>query len=171
MSCANQMLSGLAKDCATSMGGIKTVYIANYDDVTSVSLDGDKISGIEMTSSKKFLQYNFRKGTGSMTSTLTIDAANGVNYVTTDLALSFLKMETTKRIEMAALAVNELAVIVEDSNGKLWYLGYDEAVTATAGTGETGTARGDGNKYTITLQDTSVSYPYEVEPSALTSLI
>lgn len=165
------MLSGLAKDCATSMGGIKTVYIANYDDVTKVSLEGDTINSVEMADGKKFLQYNFRKGTGSMTSTLTIDAANGVNYVTTDLVLSFLKMETTKRIEMAALAVNELAIIVEDCNGKLWYLGYDEAVTATSGTGETGQARGDGNKYTITLQDTSVSYPYEVEESALTSLI
>lgn len=190
MSCANQMLSGLAKDCATSMGGIKTVYIANYDDVQEVLMveldpetgeplvdaEGktkqvDVITKITTADGKKFLQYNFRKGTGSMTSTLTIDAANGVNYVTTDLVLSFLKMETTKRIEMAALAVNELAIIVEDCNGKLWYLGYDEAVTATSGTGETGQARGDGNKYTITLQDTSVSYPYEVEESALTSLI
>lgn len=171
MSCANQILNGLAKDCATSMGGIKTVYIANYDDVASVALTEDKIGSIEMADGKKFLQYNFRKGTGSMTSNLTIDAANGVNYVTTDLVLSFLKMETTKRIEMSALAVNELAIIVEDSNGKLWYLGYDEAVTATTGTGESGTARGDGNKYSITLQDTSVTFPYEVDQTILSGLI
>lgn len=170
MSC-NQTLSGLGRDCGTSMGGIKTVYIANYDDVTNVSLTEDKVGVIEMAESKKFLQYHFKKGTGSMTSTLTVDGANGVNYVTTDLVLSFLKMETTKRIEIAALAVNELAIIVEDANGKYWYLGYDEAVTASAGTGETGTARGDGNKYTITLQDTSKSYPYEVDADVLTSLI
>lgn len=190
MSCANQILGGLAKDCATSMGGIKTVYIANYDDVQEVLMleldpetkepivddDGktkpvDVITKITMATDKKFHQYNFRKGTGSMTSNLTIDAANGVNYVTTDLVLSFLKMETTKRIEMSALAVNEISIIVEDCNGVLWYLGYDEAVTATTGTGESGTARGDGNKYSITLQDTSVTFPYEVDPTALSSLI
>lgn len=170
MSCANQVLTGLAKDCSTSMGGIKTVYIANYDDVTAVTVAEDKITEITMAEGKKFLQYSFRKGTGSMNSNLTIDAANGVNYVTTDLNLSFLKMETVKRVEMAALAVNEVVCIVEDSNGVFWYLGKDEPVTCTAGTGETGQARGDGNKYGITLQDTSVTYPYEVDPSIIAGL-
>lgn len=189
MSCANQVLTGLAKDCSTSMGGIKTVYIANYDDVTDVlmveldpetkepikgkddkEISTDHITKIVMADGKKFQQYSFRKGTGSMNSNLTIDAANGVNYVTTDLNLSFLKMETVKRVEMAALAVNEVVCIVEDSNGVFWYLGKDEPVTCTAGTGETGQARGDGNKYGITLQDTSVTYPYEVDPSIIAGL-
>lgn len=158
-----QTISGLAKDCATSKGGIKTVYIANYEDVTEVTVADNKITGITLAEGKKFLQYNFRKGTASMSSNLTVDAANGVNFVTTDLNLSFLRMETQKRVEMSALAVNELAVIVEDANGIFWYLGYDEAVTASAGTAETGQARTDGSKYGITLQDTASTFPYEVD--------
>ena len=58
---------------------------------------------------------------------------------------------------------NKLAVIVKDCNGVYWYLGKDEPVVSSAGTGETGTARSDGNKYTVTLQDTSLSYPYEIQ--------
>ena len=97
-----------------------------------------------------------------MTSTLNVDPANGVNYVSTDLVLVFNRMETLKRIEVAALALGDLAVIVKDSNGLYWYLGKDEPVVSTAGSGETGTARGDGNKYSVTLQDTSATYPYEI---------
>lgn len=172
MSCANQTITGIEKDCSTSKGGINVVYLLNYDDVTAVETSAEgKITGITVGEGKKFLAYNFRKGTGSMTSTLNVDPANGVNYVTTDLALTFLKMDTTKRIEMSALAVNELVAIVKDANGVYWYLGMDEAIAATAGDGATGTARGDGNRYTITLQDTSSTFPYEVDATVVEGLI
>ena len=164
-------LSGLVRDCATSMGGIVEAYIANYDDVTSKTVADGRISTIALATGKHFLRYTFRKGTGSMTSTLNVDPANGVNYVSTDLVLLFTRMETTKRIEMAALAVNELAVIGKDANGKYWYLGMDEPVAASAGDGQTGTARGDGNRYSITLQDTSASWPYEVDESIIAGLL
>lgn len=171
MSCANQTITGIEKDCSTSKGGINVVYLLNYDDVTDVQVAEGKITGITVAEGKKFLAYNFRKGTGSMTSTLNVDPANGVNYVTTDLVLQFLKMDTAKRIEMSALAVNELVAIVKDANGTYWYLGYDEAIAATAGDGATGTARGDGNRYTITLQDASSTFPYEVEATVVEGLI
>lgn len=171
MSCANQTITGIEKDCSTSKGGINVVYLLNYDDVKSVETAEGKITGITVAEGKKFLAYHFRKGTGSMSSTLNVDPANGVNYVTTDLALTFLKMDTAKRIEMSALAVNELVAIVKDANGVYWYLGMDEAIAATAGDGATGTARGDGNRYTITLQDTSSTFPFEVDATVVEGLI
>lgn len=161
MACT-QTLSGIQNDCSSSMGGIVTAYIANHSDVASVTVTADKISAITMNSSAKFKKYEFRKGTGSMTSTLNVDPTNGINYVSTDLSLIFSRMETAKRIEVAALALGELAVIVKDANGLYWYLGKDEPVISSAGTGETGTARGDGNRYTVTLQDNSLTYPYEI---------
>lgn len=170
MSCS-ATLSGLARDCAASMGGIAEVLIANFDDVSAVTLTSGKVSAITMVSSAKFKKYAFRKGTGSMTSTLNTDPANGVNYVSTDLVMQFNKMETTKRVELAALAVNELMVIVKDCNGLYWLLGYDEAVTASAGDGQTGQARGDANRYTITLQDNSHEFPYEVESSVISTIL
>ena len=170
MSCV-QTLSGLARDCNSNMGGILEALIAPFDDVTAVTVSDGVISAITMASSKKFKKYNFAKNTGNLTSTYNIDPASGVRYVTSDLLLQFNRMETTKRVEITALAMSDLIVIVKDANGKYWYLGKDEPVNASAGDGQTGTARGDANRYSITLQDTSLEMPFEVDASIIDGLL
>ena len=172
MACS-QVLNGIAADCQTNVGGVREVYIANYSDVTAIEVDetSNMIKTITMADSAKFKKYAFKKNTSSMTSTLNVDPANGVNFVQTDLALVFAKQETVKRMEIAKLSLGELRVIVLDANGKYWFLGQEEFVSATAGTAETGVNRTDGNKYTITLTDYSSSYPYEVTPTIIADLI
>lgn len=170
MSCT-QTLSGLAKDCAANMGGIVEALIALYDDVTAVTITSDVISAITMASGKKFKVYHFAKNTGNLTSAYTIDPASGVKYVSSDLLLQFNRMQTTARVEITALALADLVVIVKDANGKYWYLGKDEPVNASASDGQTGTARGDANRYTITLHDESKEMPYEVSDSIIEGLL
>lgn len=183
MAYCNQSLAGITLDCTTSLGGIKTVYIANYGDVTNVATDETtgKVTGITMADivdtegqvigKTTFKPYQFRKQTGSMTSTLNVDETAGINYVSTELSLVFTKMETKKRVEMSALAIGQLAVIVEDSNNKFWYLGMNDYVSSTAGGASTGTAKGDQNAYTLTLTDEAITYPYEVEKSAVEAVL
>ena len=172
MACS-QVLNGIAADCQTNVGGVREVYIANYSDVTAIEVDevSNMIKTITMADTAKFKKYAFKKNTSSMTSTLNVDPANGVNFVQTDLSLVFAKQETVKRMEIAKLSLGELRVIVLDANGKYWFLGQEEFVSATAGTAETGVNRTDGNKYTITLTDYSSSYPYEVDPTIVADLI
>ena len=172
MACS-QVLNGIAADCQTNVGGVREVYIANYGDVTAIEVDetSNMIKTITMADSAKFKKYAFKKNTSSMTSTLNVDPANGVNFVQTDLSLVFAKQETVKRMEIAKLSLGELRVIVLDANGKYWFLGQEEFVSATAGTAETGVNRTDGNKYTITLTDYSSSYPYEVDPTIVDALV
>ena len=172
MSCS-QLLNGIAADCQSNVGGVREVYIANYSDVATIEVDetSNMIKTITMADTAKFKKYAFKKNTSSMTSTLNVDPANGINFVQTDLSLVFAKQETVKRMEIAKLSLGELRVIVLDANGKYWFLGQEEFVSATAGTAETGTTRTDGNKYTITLTDYSASYPYEVDPAIVAGLI
>ena len=172
MSCSLNTLAGIAGACESNQGGIIEVYINHFDQIDEVTVTSDKISAITLkTSGEKFHKYNFKRNTGSLTSTYTIDPANGVNFVTSDLSLVFAKQDTAKRIEISALALDDLAVIVKDSNGKFWYLGYNEPVQASAAAAQTGTARTDGNSYTITLQDTSLTLPYEVDEAAIATLL
>ena len=170
MAC-NQTLSGLAKDCSPSMGGIVEALIANKEDISSIMVSTNMITAITMVSSAKFKKYAFARNTGSLSSNYTIDQTTGVRYVASDLVLMFNRMETAKRVEISALAQNDLVVIVKDANGKYWFLGYDEPVNATAGDGLTGTARGDRNGYSITLQDNSLEMPYEVDADIVDALV
>lgn len=161
MACT-QILTGITVDCEPSMGGLKVVYIANYGDVESFEINEGQITAITMASGKTFKEYGFRRNTANMTSTLSVDPANGTS-VATDVALSFLKQDTPKRLEISALSIGELAMMVQDANGRYWFLGKDMPVMASAGGAESGTTYTDGNRYTITLQDNSKDYPYEIK--------
>ena len=163
MACT-QILTGIQVDCEPSMGGLKVVYIANYSDVADFQITDGQVTSIAMASGKTFKTYSFRRNTANMTSTLSVDPANGVS-VATDVALSFLKQDTQKRLEISALSIGELVMIVQDANGRHWFLGKDMPVMASAGGAESGTTYTDGNRYTITLQDNSKDYPYEVKTS------
>ena len=150
------------------MGGIKRVLVANADDVTGISFTDDIISGITMASAgtppvaATFKEYLFRPGTGSMTSEYQVDEAAGSQYVQTLLSLAFSRMETSKRLEISALAIADCVAIVEDNNGLYWLLGLDNPLELSAGDGPTGTARTDRNGYSVTLQDDSKGLPTEV---------
>lgn len=172
MACS-QSLSGIAASCDTNTGGIREVFICNYDDVTSYEVDETThlIDTITMDTGKVFKQYFFKKNTSNLTSTLNVDPVAGVNFVQSDLTLVFAKQETSKRMEIAKLSLGELRVIVKDANNKYWFLGAEEFVAATAATAQTGTNRTDGNNYTITLTDYSSSYPYEVDPEIISGLL
>lgn len=166
-----QTLKGLAKPCNLSnSGGIKKVYIANFEDIASVTTDENGvITTIEMVGEAKFYPYWFRKNTGSLTQTFTSNE-NGSNYVTSVLTLVFDRMESVKRMQVQALAQGELAVIVEDVNGEMYFLGEDSPVTKTEGVGATGTARTDKNSYDVTLSCDSNEYPKFVSME-LTSIV
>lgn len=159
MACS-QTLAGIARDCSSNMGGIKTVYIANFADVVSVTVTSGVVTAITMDTGKKFYKYAFSPNTSSFTSNWNVSPENGTKYVETDLTMVFNKMDATKRLEIVALAQTEMAVIVEDNNGTMWYLGYEEGVRLTTGSdAQSGTQRGDRNGYTVVLQDVAGELP------------
>ena len=173
MACNSYTLSGINNVCKeSSFGGIKEVFVAPFEDITSVSVDSGTsvITGITMASGKTFSEYKLLKNTGSLTSTLNTSDTSA-SYFTNEVTLQFMKMETTKRLEIMALMLTSCAVIVKDANNKYWYLGKDNYVDCTAGSAQTGTAASDANHYELTLTDTSAELPYEVNASVISSIV
>lgn len=173
MAICPQTLTGIQLDCTTSQGGIKKVWVADYSTVEVTKPTGDKLTStdIKMVGDSKFIGYEFRRGTASLTETLTADETTGVNYITQELSLVFTRKDTVKRIEMAALSIGQLAVIVLDSNGVYWYLGIDDYVSASAGGSESGVSKQDRNAYTLTLKTESSHYAYEIDETVIDTLI
>lgn len=168
MACTQYNYAGIAGNCSSAMGGIKRVFLANFDDV-KVTLQDDVISTI--THNTAFAEYTFRKNTGSMTSTANFNDENGSQYITTELSLKFAHMETSKRAEMVKMMRGAMVAVVETYNGEYFYLGYNSELTMTSGTGETGTSSEDANQYTVTLTDVSKDFPYEVDKSIIEGLL
>ena len=148
MACTSITLRGIVQDCNGNLGGVAEVWLINRDSISAVTT----------------------KNTSSMNSTLNVND-NGSTYVTTELNLVFARMDAQKRLEMNALAKEEMAALVKDANGTWFYLGYDNPVTSSAGTGETGTQKSDNNQYTSTLLDDSTEYPFIVLQSAIDALL
>lgn len=173
MACSTLTTGITFNPCAKSIGGIRRVLLANYDDIdwTNFILDNtnqntildadDRITSIPMKAGAKFYEFSIRKNTGSMTSTLNVDDNTG-SSVSTDVVMDWREMEYEKRKAMSAFLQGEFAGLVQDANKHWWFLGANLAMTASAGTGETGTANTDANHYSITLNDVSNDWPYEV---------
>ena len=161
MSCT-LTLSGLARDCRDNCGGIKEVYIVDYNSIDTVSVLADKITGITLNSGSTFHTYSLRKQTSTLTTTINVDEAAGTVNYSSELNLKFTKLETAKRLEIVSLAMGETVAVVRDSNDRFWYLGKDYPVTLSAGSIATGTNLADFAGYDLTLSDIAITAPYEV---------
>lgn len=173
MGCLPQALAGIAASCDTNLAGIKKAWIGEYENFTATAdMTGHTITSLSgATSGVSLYAYSFAKQTGSLTSEITIDEANGVRYYTNTIALQFNKMEAKKHLEMQALAAGPLIVIVLDNNGKYWFIGYDNYVSASAETAQTGQSFGDLNGYNLTMDAMSAYLPFEIELDTFESFI
>lgn len=169
MSCT-VTLTGIALDCGTNLSGVKAIYLANDASVGDVTVSDNEISAID-ASAGTFKKYVPAKNTGSLTKTLTKDESTGVMYYTNEAVAQFNRMETAKRTEIANIDRGQFKAIVLDNNGKYWFLGKDNYVSATAVTGQTGAGLDDGNFYTLTLTDISAELPYEVKSEVIAGIV
>lgn len=161
----NYTLKGVGFDCNPNLAGVRNVYITYYDDVTvpasAATESAHTISNVVLSSGVNWYTYEFARNTSSLDSTLTKDDANGTRYYTNTLTLVFNKLTAQKHLEVMALAAEKLAVIVEDNNGHMWFLGYDSYVSGTAEEVGTGASADDRNGYSVTIEGTSAYLPWE----------
>ena len=170
MGCSSITLNGINTGCRDNIGSIKEVLIVKRDEIT-IPTTSDMTEGVittlELKDDSKFARYRFRKNTSNMTTTMSVDDAVGTMSFNTEVTLQFNKLETKKRLELMALALDDLVVIVLDGNGVYWFLGMDFPVSVTSLNGETGTVFTDFSGYRITLTDNARELPFEVSASAL----
>ena len=175
MECNSITLKRIIRDCNPNMGGIQKVWMILKSDITNDPTPEqgmDKITTLTVAEGEgKVNAFEFRKGAASMTSNLQKDDTNGSYFWLTDLVMNFQRMETNKRAAIMALTLAEACAIVQDANGVYWFLGLNEYLTATAGTAETGTAKTDANKYSVTLQDSSLKLPYEIKKEVAEAIV
>ena len=160
MSCIYN-LNNIAASCDTNMGGLKGLFVFNYGEayIDTYDSDGGPANVVLPDFSDKSIFY-FNSGSNStLTSTVNVDKNNASRYVQTDAQFMFPIQDTDKAKAINELIQKDLTVLVVDNNNRLYWLGLSEPVYISAGTAQTGTARGDGNYYQVTFTDIAPDYP------------
>lgn len=162
MSCSTT-LAGLLRDCAQSVGGIKAFWLAPTSDVSSITITSGEVTAITMNSVATFMKYAVNQESSSMTSTATVNRAQGTKYVQTDIVAAFAKMSAASRAEVSAILQDDMYALVEDNNGTYFLLGTENPAFCSAAGGQTGQAMSDANQFTVTITELAGDVPPTVK--------
>ena len=179
MAICNALTAGLSKSCETNSGGVKTIRIADFENVTTVTLGastapqvGDWVDAITMAASSFFYKFDTNKNVNLFQETVAIDMVAGTTFFNQVFTLVLSRRETTKRtaIEKLIAGQKQLSLIIEDSNGNFWLSGLSEGSYVTAIDGGTGTAKADANGYTVTFTAMEPLQAYGVDPTIVAAI-
>lgn len=150
MSC--NLSAGIQLGCRDNTGGLKTIWITDYTNVTSLtSSTGDTITAISGTG--EFYEFQLIRTSSQLTETVNASLENGTVFYTGEIVTYFNKLGQDKRNILKTLAQSpRLAIVAEDNNGQFFYLGQTYGCFISAGTSVTGKALGDQNGYNMTFQ-------------------
>lgn len=153
--------AGRATSCKDATGGIKGIYIHNYDEwynnaTTAISADNE-ISDISAygdgVTATKFDVYYFalRREMANLEISVNSDPTTGTTFFEQTLTVDFIKLTNEDANTLRVLAYGRPQIIIEDNQGNLLMLGAKNGMDVTGGTISTGQAFGDKNGMQITF--------------------
>jgi hypothetical protein len=149
---ACNLTAGIQLGCRDNTGGLATMWITDYTNVTSItSSTGDTITALSGTGT--FYEFQLIRTSSQLTETVNASLENGTVFYQGEIVTYFSKLGQDKRNILKTLAQSQrLAIVVEDNNGQFYYCGQTYGCFVSAGTSVSGKALGDQNGYNITLQ-------------------
>lgn len=165
-------LESILKGCDTNSGGIYEAFIIDQDSITgvTVSASAHTVTAIDLSLTEKFDTFQFKRNVGNMVVSPAIDLANGSTYYTATISLVFHKREGSKSRALQILAEGQryLGIIIKDANGLYWYV---DNAQLNGGDEDSGTAKADGSKYTVTFMAEMDNRPYVVDSAIIAGLL
>jgi len=149
---ACNLTAGIQLGCRDNTGGLATLWITDYTNVTSItSSTGDTITAISGTG--VFYEFQLIRTSSQLTETVNASLENGTVFYQGEIVTYFNKLGQDKRNILKTLAQSpRLAIVGEDNNGQYFYLGQTYGCFISAGTSVTGKALSDANGYNLTFQ-------------------
>ncbi len=173
---ACDITSGFTLGCRDNSGGIKNIYILSGSIDTVTGYENGYITDIDGAGT--FYKFELAKQTGDLTETINASTENGTVFYEQVINAPFHKMQSSTRNQIKVLAQNPaLKVVVETNNGQddgigvLFLAGQQNGMTLSGGTGQTGTAFGDLNGYSLTFTGQEPLPASEVSGSSLEDVL
>ena len=171
---ACDITAGFSLGCRDNAGGIKTLYILSGSVSSTTETSGELT---DINGSGIFYQFDLTRGTSDFTETINGSTENGTVFYESTINAVFLKMQSALRNQMKILAQNpDLKIVVETNNAgtegdKFFYVGKTYGAQLNGGQGQTGTAIGDANGYTLTFSAQEPEPAIPVSGSSLSGIL
>ena len=168
------LTKGRGLDCNRISGGIKFIYFAVYDQVTSIPTANGEITDLEMGSNMLY-RYTMPLGVASLTDTIVGSRENGTIYYTptVNIILNRLTKEDQNQIKLLGatkvIIFAQLNQTLSNGHDVITCLGSVNGMELNAVTMDSGAAFGDRNGYTLTF-DGMEHQPFQMVPDYTTNV-
>lgn len=160
------LTTGRNLPCRDSVGGLKTVWFADYDTLGTLTVASGEITAISGTPS--LFQFDL-KGNSSLEQSITASTENGTVFYEQTLNLTLTKLDKATQEEIKLIAKARPHVFIEDYNGNYFLVGAVHGAEVSGGTIVTGAAMGDLSGFTLTLTAQETIPAYFVTSTVVTS--
>lgn len=169
MACA--LTQGYLLDCRGNYGGVKELYVIEYDNVTAFTLTLGIVTAITKASGKTFKKYQLIAHTAEIDEALTASREMGSLSIKQTVKFPINAMSTAIRNELLLLAQNRLLFVIKDENGINWMYGVNYGLMATTIAAKSGKLLADRNGYELTFEGDEKIFAYEVSDTCLATLL
>lgn len=164
-------LESILKGCdSNNVGGIYEIYVIDQDSITATTLSTTAHTVTNFGTTEDFEIFQFKRNVGNFTTEETRDLLVGSNIVKGTITLQFNRREGSKSRALSVLGEGQryLGVIVKSADGTYTYFKDVQLMSANE---DSGTAKADGSKYTVTFTNEEANYPYFVDSAIIADLI
>ena len=168
------LTKGRGLDCNRISGGIKFIYFAVYDQVTSIPTADGAITDLEMGANMLY-RYTMPLGVASLTDTITGSRENGTIFYTPTVNVILNRLTKEDQNEVKLLGSTK-TIIFAQLNATVPATGHDVIVCLgsvngmelNSGTIDSGAAFGDRSGYTLTFEGLEQK-PFQFVPDYTTN--
>ena len=163
MACA--LTTGRSLPCKSAVGGLKTVYFADYGTLGTATISSGEITAL--AGSPTWFQFDI-KGNSSLETAINSSRENGTTFYTQTLSLTLTFLDKATQEEIKLLAAARPHIAIEDYNGNFFLVGLEHGAEVTGGTVVSGAAMGDLSGFTLTFEAMETSPAYFVTSTVIT---
>lgn len=163
MACS--LTTGRKVPCKSAVGGIKSVYFADFGTLGTATIASGEITAFAGT--PDWFEFDV-KGNSSLETTVNSSRENGTTFYTQTLNLTLTFLDKATQEELKLLAHARPHVAVEDYNGNFFLVGLEHGAEVTGGTVVTGAAMGDLSGFTLTFEGQETAPAYFVTSTVIT---
>lgn len=144
--------------CRDTVGGVKALYFAQHDELTSFVSANGELTDFDLGGSDDIYKYLLKRGTAGVTETVNASSENGTVFYTPSINIKLHKLTKEDQNEIKLLSAQRLIIFAElneiNDAGKnvIVACGLDNGMELSAGTNASGVALGDLNGYDWTFE-------------------